>query len=123
MTLSGMGKNNLKNWEETDGTKVDYCYVSKTGFMVGAHHGSGHTDNAIHYTITQMLDPLQMYYEPTEVVKEEVVVKTKEETPKNKEQLKAEWNDLKAKEKEAKAAAKAEAKKKKDEAKGAKAKK
>jgi hypothetical protein len=49
-------------WEITEGNKVEYWSIDRRGFTTGTHYGSGHTDNAIHYTVEKLLNPLQMHY-------------------------------------------------------------
>jgi len=50
------------NWEIIEGKKVEYWSIDRKGFTTGTHFGSGHTDNAIHYSIEKLLNPLEMHY-------------------------------------------------------------
>ena len=44
------------HWERVRGKKVEYWSISRNGFTAGCHYGSGHSDNAFHYSVDELLD-------------------------------------------------------------------
>jgi hypothetical protein len=44
------------NRERVTGIKVEYWSVNRNGFTAGCHYGTGQSDNAVHYSMDELLD-------------------------------------------------------------------